>query len=66
MESEIEIAGIKIPKSDWEATPESVKVLVIVLSERLEHIEEQLNKNSKNSSKPPSSDGVGKGEKRQK
>ena len=66
MESEIEIAGIKVPKSDWEATPESIKAVVIVLSERLEHIEEQLKKNSRNSSKPPSSDGFGKVEKKQK
>lgn len=66
MESEIEIAGIKIPKSDWEATPESIKAVVMVMSERLEHIEEQLKKNSRNSSKPPSSDGFGKVEKKQK
>ena len=66
MNSEIEIAGIKVPKSDWEATPESIKAVVIVLSERLEQIEEQLKKNSRNSSKPPSSDGFGKVERKQK
>ena len=57
MESEVEIAGIKVPKSDWDITPESIKALVIVRRERLEQIEEQLKKNSRNSSKPPSSDG---------
>lgn len=48
MSLEREIAGIKIPQSDWDTTPESVKAVVIVLSERLEHIEEQLKQNSQN------------------
>ena len=56
MSTEIEIAGIQIPQSDWKATPESVKAVVIVLSERLGYIEEQLKQNSQNSSRPPSSD----------
>ena len=60
MSSEIEIAGIKIPQLDWDATPESVTAVVIVLSERLAHIEEQLQQNSQNSSRPPSSDGFAK------
>jgi hypothetical protein len=60
MSSSITIAGIEIPQADWDATPESVRALVTVLSERLAHIEELLNQNSQNSSRPPSSDGFGK------
>ena len=60
MSESIEIAGIEIPKADWEATPASVRALVTLLSERLAHIEEQLNQNSSNSSRPPSSDTLGK------
>ncbi|MCM1983949.1 hypothetical protein [Lyngbya confervoides] len=45
MSSSITIAGIDIPQADWDATPESVKLLVTVLSERLAHIEEQLHQN---------------------
>lgn len=56
MDETITIAGIEIPKVDWESTPASVKALVMMLSERLSHIEEQLGKNSKNSSLPPSKD----------
>ncbi|MEM8677555.1 MAG: DUF6444 domain-containing protein [Cyanobacteria bacterium P01_G01_bin.67] len=63
MSLEREIAGIKIPQSDWDTTPESVRAVVIVLSERLEHIEEQLKQNSQNSSRPPSKDGFSKPEK---
>jgi transposase len=65
MSEEIEIAGIKVPQVDWAATPASIQALVVVLSERLQqqddrirHLEERLNQNSKNSSKPPSSDGL--------
>ena len=64
MSEDIEIAGIKVPQADWEATPASIHALVLVLSERLQHqderlrqLEERLHKNSQNSSKPPSSDG---------
>ncbi len=39
--------------------------MVTVLSERLAYIEEQLNQNSQNSSRPPSSDGFSKPEKSQ-
>ena len=63
MSSEIEIAGIKISQLDWNATPGSIKAVVIVLSERLAYIEEQLQQNSQNSSRPPSSDGFVKPEK---
>lgn len=63
MSSEIEIAGIKIDQLDWDATPKSVKAVVVVLSERLGDIEEQLKQNSHNSSRPPSSDVFGTSEK---
>ncbi len=63
MSAEIKIAGIQIRQSDWDATPESVKAVVTVLSERLAYIEEQLNQNSQNSSRPPSSDGLSKPDK---
>jgi transposase len=56
MSDTITIAGIEIPKADWEATPVSVQAVVMVLSERLSHIEEQLKQTSRNSSRPPSSD----------
>lgn len=58
MSAEIDIAGIKIAEADWKTTPESVKAVVTVLSERLAYIEEQLKQNSQNSSRPPSSDGL--------
>ena len=63
MSGEIEIAGIKIAQSDWNATPKSVQAVVTVLSERLATIEEQIKQNSQNSSRPPSSDGLRKPEK---
>ena len=56
MSGEIEVAGIKIAESDWNATPKSVQAVVTVLSERLGYIEEQIKQNSQNSSRPPSSD----------
>jgi len=56
---EMEIAGIKVPKADWDKTPASIQALVLVPSERLNQLEEKLNQNSQNSSKPPSSDGFG-------
>ena len=67
MESEsIEIAGRKISLADWDATPESIKLviedlhgLVAGLSQRISTLEEKLNKNSKNSSIPPSKKGFG-------
>ena len=73
MSEEIEISGIKVPKADWEATPPSIRALVLVLSERLrqqderiQQLEERLNQTSKNSSKPPSSDGFGQSSSKRK
>lgn len=66
MSEEIDLGGIKVPGQDWEATPESIKlVLMFLLEERnqmklkIESLEERLNKNSQNSSIPPSKDGFG-------
>ncbi len=61
MSDEIEIAGIRVPRADWDATPASIQMLVRVLSERLSVLEEKVNQSSQNSSKPPSTDGFGKG-----
>jgi transposase len=65
-EPNLDIGGISISASDWEATPASVKALVTALmetinhlEERVSHLEEQLNQNSQNSSRPPSKDGFG-------
>jgi transposase len=56
-----------IPAEEWAATPESVRQFVLTvmqaneqLRERIGKLEERLNQNSQNSSKPPSSDGPGK------
>lgn len=52
-----------ISKTDWQATPEAVRQLVVGLLASVEQLQqavaqlrEQVNKNSQNSSKPPSSD----------
>ena len=80
MIEEIEIAGIKVPKADWEATPPSIRTLVLLMSqrlaeqaerikqqeERIRQLEERLNQSSKNSSKPPSSDEFGQAQGRQR
>jgi transposase len=62
----IEIAGRKIPTGDWDKTPESIKLvieeyheIVAGLTVRVSALEEKLNKNSKNSSIPPSKNGFG-------
>jgi transposase len=60
-------SGLPIPQEDWERTPISVQVVIITqiakLQEQIARLEtevarlrEQVNKNSHNSSKPPSSD----------
>ncbi|MCA6540688.1 MAG: transposase [Pseudanabaena sp. M037S2SP2A07QC] len=66
MIEEIELGGVKVPLRDLETTPESIKqVLKLLLEERkeikqrIEELEEKLNKNSKNSSITPSQNGFG-------
>jgi transposase len=56
-----------IPEEDWAHTPKSVKDGFIALwqqveqlKEQMAELQEQVNRNSKNSSQPPSSDGPGK------
>lgn len=44
------------PPEDWEQVPASVKAYLLLLEKRLNKIEERLNRNSKNSSQPPSAD----------
>ena len=56
-----------IPEANWKQTPASVKAVILALYPLLEEVkslkkevaklQEQLNLNSSNSSKPPSSDG---------
>jgi len=64
MIEEIEMGGIKFLFRDIETTPESIKQKLKILLEerkktkqRIEDLEEKLNKNSKNSSIPPSKNG---------
>lgn len=46
MSEAIEIAGIKVPKADWEATPPSIQTLVRILVERLDQQTERLTQQS--------------------
>jgi transposase len=55
--------GLPITAEDWENTPASVQGVMIMfwrdnqtLKEQMEKLQERVNKNSQNSSKPPSSD----------
>jgi len=57
---------LPVSSEDWEQTPQSVQALVVGLLTRLQvleaevtHLREQVNRNSGNSSQPPSSDGPG-------
>lgn len=45
-----------ISENDWTATPTAVRALVTSLIQRMADLEDRLNQNSQNSSKPPSSD----------
>jgi transposase len=45
-----------VSDEDWDRTPDSVKKLLLHLLVRIEELEERLNANSTNSSKPPSTD----------
>jgi len=66
MREESDLGGIKVPAADWEVTPESIKLVLQFLLEenkqlkqKIEELEERLNKNSQNSSLPPSKNGFG-------
>jgi hypothetical protein len=59
MTEETDLGGIKVPLTDLETTPESIKQVLKILLQRIEELEERLNKNSKNSSIPPSKNGFG-------
>jgi hypothetical protein len=52
MSEEIDLGGIKVPAEDWEATPESIKLVLTKLLQRIETLEEKTRKNSRNSSLP--------------
>ena len=54
MEEQEPPAGI--PLSDWQATPMSVRVLLLTLLEQVLDLKARVNQHSSNSSKPPSSD----------
>src|ERR1039457_1671812 len=43
-------------REDWEQVPISVRVYIMSLEQRLNKLEERVNRNSKNSSQPPSAD----------
>ena len=74
------IYGIEIPSSDWEKTPPSIKELVEKMGQRIKQSEQELadkesknqqllekiNRTSKNSSSPPSSDPLNSEKQKQK
>lgn len=44
------------PQEDWEQVPLSVKVYIQSVEQRLDKLEQRVNRNSKNSIQPPSAD----------
>jgi transposase len=44
------------PKEDWDLVPASIKAYILFLEKRLTQLEERINRNSSNSSQPPSAD----------
>ena len=44
------------PKEDWEQTPASVRAYILSVEQQLHKLEERTNRNSTNSSQPPSAD----------
>ena len=63
--SESLLQALPVTDEDWAQTPESVQALVTGLFSRfqglkaeVDHLREQINRNSGNSSQPPSSDGL--------
>lgn len=68
------VGSYEVPKEDWESTPASVRELMVKIAKeneelrekvnkleaRLGQLEERLNQNSRNSSRPPSKDEPGK------
>lgn len=59
-------SGLPIEEEDWEATPRAVQRLLVVLWEELQQLREQVQQNSRNSSRPPSSDPPGTARRGQK
>ena len=51
---------LDIPASDWQQAPESVQAAFIALLKRVEALEARLNRESSNSSRPPSMDSSAK------
>lgn len=52
-------ASLPITEADWNSTPPAVQALVLALWAELASLREQVGKNSRNSSRPPSSDPPG-------
>jgi transposase len=48
--------GLGIPAEDWQQTPLSVRLVMLTLLKRLAALESHLNRDSANSSRPPSTD----------
>jgi transposase len=52
--------GLGIPAEDWQQTPTSVQQQFLSLLKRVEALETRLNRDSSNSSRPPSTDSPAK------